>query len=369
MTGSCFLVINTLLYFDSSMANINIEVERLNRFLKGNFSEDDRAYLINIFCDKNKEEELEHIVKNQWYELLEDDQVENRNLDHILYRIHYELNTKGNRLKSKGILKSIIIWSSRIAAILILPLIIYTGILFCWKKNKSNLTWIELNAPAWTRVQFSLPDGSTGWLNSSSSLRYNSDFKTDRKVILDGEAFFNVKTNPARPFEVSTDEIIVTATGTKFNIASYKNENDVEVVLEEGSIQFKNMEMSCPLNINPKDLLVYNKSTNLYRTEKVKPEKYIAWTEGKLIFRNDPIDVIAQRLGRWYNVDVEVIGNNYSDVRLRATFVDENLEEVLYFLKRTLPIDYKILSGNLRNEDEIYAKKRIIITTKKKSKQ
>jgi ferric-dicitrate binding protein FerR (iron transport regulator) len=101
-------------------------------------------------------------------------------------------------------------------------------------------------------------------------------------------------------------------------------------------------------------------------TEKVQSEKYLVWTEGKLVFRNDPIDVIARRIGRWYNVDVEIQGNNYTDIRLRATFVDENLEEVLYFIKRALPIDYKILTGGLLNDDDTYAKKKITFTTKNK---
>ena len=351
------------------MTNGSLDFERLNRFFKGNFSEGDREYLRKVFCDKTKEEELERIVKKQWYELLKEDLPEDKNLDHILYKIHYELNTKEPEPKSKVIFRNIVIWSSRIAAILILPVMIFTGILFSRQKDQSNLTWIKINAPAWSRVQFSLPDGSVGWLNSSSSLRYQSDFNKDRKVLLDGEAFFNVQTDPARPFEVSTEEIIVTATGTRFNISSYENEKDIEVVLDEGRIVFNNREMTRPINMNPNDLLIYDKTTGQFSTEKIQSEKYLAWTEGKLVFRNDPIDVIARRLGRWYNADVEVAGDNFKDIRLRATFADENLEEVLYFLKRALPIDYKIISGNLGNEDGIYAKKKIVFFTKEREKE
>jgi len=202
-------------------------------------------------------------------------------------------------------------------------------------------------------------------LNSSSSVKYRGDFNKDRKVTLDGEAFFDVKTNPAKPFEVSTDEIIVTAAGTKFNIASYKNEKDVEVVLEEGSIVFNNLAMTSPVTMNPNELLVYSKSSYKFNTEKVQAEKYLAWTEGKLVFRNDPIDVVARRLGRWYNVDVEVSGNNYEEVRLRATFIDENLEEVLYFLRQALPVDYIMITGEMDTDNETFIKKKIIFTMRK----
>ncbi|HOB85278.1 MAG TPA: DUF4974 domain-containing protein [Bacteroidales bacterium] len=348
------------------MAKDSLDIERLNRFFKGDFSEGDREYLRKIFCDESNEEELEHLVKKQWYELLKENSSEQKNLDHVLYKIHYELNTKQLKQENKITLRSIIKWSVRIAAILFLPLVIYSGIQFFSPEGKGNHTWVEIKAPAWTRVQFSLPDRSTGWLNSSSSIKYRDDFNKDRKVALDGEAFFDVQADPDKPFEVSTDEIIVTATGTKFNVASYKNEKDVEVVLEEGTVVLGNREGTQSVIMKPDDLVVFDKTTRQLSTEKVQSEKYLVWTEGKLVFRNDPIDVIARRIGRWYNVDVEIQGNNYTDIRLRATFVDENLEEVLYFIKRALPIDYKILTGGLLNDDDTYAKKKITFTTKNK---
>jgi len=69
------------------------------------------------------------------------------------------------------------------------------------------------------------------------------------------------------------------------------------------------------------------------------------------------------RLGRWYNVDVEVKGDGSltKDLRLRATFIDEGLEEVLALLKRSLAVGYKIENGNI-NPDETFARKKVIIT-------
>ena len=117
--------------------------------------------------------------------------------------------------------------------------------------------------------------------------------------------------------------------------------------------------------MKPNDLIVYDKTLKDFSTEEVEPQKYLSWTEGKLVFRNDPLDVIARRLGRWYNIDVEVNGCLAEDIRLRATFVDESLEQVLYFLKRSLPITYRIENRNLK-PDETYAKKKVIITLRTK---
>jgi ferric-dicitrate binding protein FerR (iron transport regulator) len=160
---------------------------------------------------------------------------------------------------------------------------------------------------------------------------------------------------------VNTNEITVKVAGTRFNIASYENEKNVEVVLEEGKLIFSDKEMTKSFTMDPNDLVTYDKTQKDFTNEIVQPQKYLSWTEGKLVFRNDPLDVIARRLERWYNIDIEINGNLTEDLRLRATFIGEGLEEVLGLLKRSLPIDYKIQNGDLR-PDETYSKKKVIIT-------
>jgi ferric-dicitrate binding protein FerR (iron transport regulator) len=116
--------------------------------------------------------------------------------------------------------------------------------------------------------------------------------------------------------------------------------------------------------MKPHDLVIYDKTLKVFSTEVVQPNKYLSWTEGKLVFRNDPLDVITRRMERWYNIDIEVNVRLEEDLRLRATFIDDNLEEVLDLLKRSLPIDYKILNGNLK-PDETHARKKVILFSRK----
>jgi ferric-dicitrate binding protein FerR (iron transport regulator) len=246
-----------------------------------------------------------------------------------------------------------------------LPFVILIGIHMFTETNLKKETWIEIKAPTWTRVQFSLPDGTTGWLNSNSSVKYYGNFNADRQVSLIGEAYFNVFKDKKRPFVVNTPEINVKALGTRFNIASYKNENNVEVVLEEGKLIFNNKETSKSYTMKPNDLVVYDKTQKDFSTEVVYPQKYFSWIDGKLEFRNDALDAIVRKLERWYDIDVEINGNFSQDQRLRATFVDESLEEVLYLIRRTLPINYRIENGNLK-PDETYTKKKVIITLRTK---
>jgi ferric-dicitrate binding protein FerR (iron transport regulator) len=307
------------------MSENDIDGEKMFRYFRGEHTKENENYVNQVFNSTDEEQELEHLLRRQWYELLCEDDLKDKDLNHVLCKIHYDINTNSNKFESKWSFKNFIKWSSRIAALLFLPLAIHYCIQTFVPENETKLAWVEITAPAWTRAQFFLPDGTTGWLNSNSRIRYNENYIDNREVQLTGEAYFDVNTNPGNPFEVFTDEISVTVLGTRFNIASYENEKDVEVVLERGELIFNNINKNESYTMKPNDLVLYDKNTDGFSTEIVEPQKYMAWTEGKLVFRNDPLDVIARRLERWYNVDVELNGFMAEDLRLRATFVDENL--------------------------------------------
>lgn len=338
--------------------DINIEV--INRYFKGNYSENDEKYIEEIFRDKTIEDKLSCHLSQQFNEICKEEVADDKNLDHILYRIHYNINTRMAQ-KGRWSVENMIKWTLRIAGLIILPFLFYTLIQTNRDLRFRKEGWVEIKAPAWTRIQFNLPDGTTGWLNSNSSLRYSGNYYTRRQVDLTGEAFFDVLNNRRKPFIVNTPDITVTATGTKFNVASYENEKTVEVVLVEGKVLFEGKGSDKAYALTTNDLVTYDKTVQDFSVEVVQPQKYVSWTEGKLVFRNDPLDVIARRLERWYNVVVEVNVNMAEEYRWRATFDDESLEVVLHLLKRSMDLNYRIEQGGLQ-QDTTYKKKKIIIT-------
>jgi len=344
------------------MGEIRIDREKIERYFKGEFSEEDKSYVEEVFSDDHSEDELNTLLRRQFYELKSEDDQERKNLDHLLYRIHYDINTRSAEIGSLFSTR-VMRWGLRIAGMILLPLLVFVGINNYTKNVQTRDSWVEIKAPAWTRAEFSLPDGTTGWLNSNSSVRYEGNFQADRTITLKGEAYFDVYRDPERPFVVTTKEVDVKVLGTRFSIASYDNESNVEVVLEEGKLEFSDKDKTKTFIMKPNDLLVYDKMRKDLSTEEVQPQKYLSWKEGKLVFRNDPLDVIARRLERWYNIDVEINGSLTADLRLRATFIDEDLEEVLGLLKRSLPIEYRIENRALK-PDETYTKKRVILTLK-----
>jgi transmembrane sensor len=342
----------------------SLDREAIYRYFKGEYSASDASYVQDIFSDETRQQELKQVIAEQFEELVREKEADLKNLDHILYRIHYDINMKKQAQRTLSF-DSIMKWTFRVAGMIILPIALYTGFHVFKDTRQKKETWIEIKAPAWTRAHFNLPDGTFVWLNSNSSIKYNGNFIADRRVTLSGEAFFDVYKDKRRPFTVNTNDVTLKVLGTRFNIASYENETKTEVVLEEGKLVFSDREKRMTYTMKPNDLLAYDKTLQAYKTEVVLPQKYTAWTQGKLVFRNDPLDVIARRLERWYNIDVEIDVDFAEDIRWRATFMDENLDEVLSLLKRSLPVDYRIVIPDL-SPDDTYVKKKVIITQRHK---
>ena len=346
------------------MTKIGFDKEKIIRYFSSKNSEKDESYINNVFCDDEKEQDLKSLLSGQFDEILTEEVSEKKNLDHILYKIHYEINSKLSTQKNRKF-DAILKWTQRLASIIVLPIVVFIGIHMYNESNLKNEAWVEIKSPAWSKVQFCLPDGTKGWLNSNSSIKYNGDFKTNRQLSLNGEAFFDVFKDKNSPFIVTADEISVKVLGTRFNITSYENEKNIEVVLEEGKLVFLNEAKNKSYTMKPNDLVMYDKSHKNFTTEVVQSNKYVSWIEGKLIFRNDPLDVVAKKLERWYNIDVDVNVSLAENLRLRATFVNEGLEEVLELMKRTMPIDCRIENGSLKT-DGTFSKKKVIITPSKK---
>ena len=346
------------------MAEIKLDSEKFNTYFNGKYSDEDASYINKTFCDASTEDELKHFLLRQFYELSYEAGNENENLDHILYKIHYNINMRSTG-REASLSANILKWTMRIAGLIILPLAIFFAVQIYKNAPAAKEAWVEIKAPAWTRAQFSLPDGTTGWLNSNSSLKYNGNFNYNRMITLKGEAFFDVFKDEKRPFVVSTPDLDIKVLGTRFNIASYENEKNVEVVLAEGKVILDDKKINKSYSLKPGELFTFNKSYHNSLTSIVDTQKYTSWTNGKLVFRNDPLDVIAKRLERWYNIDVELDVSSSEEIRWRATFVNEGLEQVLNMLNRSLPLNYKIENQYLK-PDETYTKRKVIITLKPK---
>jgi ferric-dicitrate binding protein FerR (iron transport regulator) len=207
-----------------------------------------------------------------------------------------------------------------------------------------------------------LPDSSQIMINSGSEIEYSANYNiTERTIRLSGEAFFDVHTDPDKPFIVQAGkEMKVCATGTKFNIYSYPSEDRIETTLVDGTITIKFRDKD-PVDVSPGQQIVYFSKKNEAIIKSVVPETYTSWKENKLRFIDTPFEEVLRKLGRRYNVVFEVRNTDLLDLRYTATFIDESIEEVMQMLKTISPISYRIYNRTTVN-DSRYLKPKIIVS-------
>ncbi len=209
-----------------------------------------------------------------------------------------------------------------------------------------------------------LPDSTLIYLNALSKLEYPGDFnRKDRRVSLTGEAYFDVHTDPGKPLTVCVDDMSIEATGTKFNVLSYKDEKRVEATLEEGTIVIT-MAGREPVHLQAGEQLVYYRNSKEVRVRKVAPDTYTSWKENRIRFYDTPMDEVLLRLAKAYNIDFRVVGSNILGYLYTGTFIDESIEEIMDMLSKVSPITYQI---NYRNNliTQTYQKPQIIIRSRK----
>jgi ferric-dicitrate binding protein FerR (iron transport regulator) len=262
----------------------------------------------------------------------------------------------------------------RVAAILLLPVLIYTGYqttqnLSLKKEQKENVVMQTISSRQGMVSEFSLPDGTEVWLNSGSELQFPTYFPANlREVKLKGEAFFEVAKNKEQPFRVNAKKLNIDVLGTSFNVISYSDETQSEVILIEGKVKLSAEEGQVTKEygtMHPGQRAVYKEEFQKVCTEEVNPKKYIAWRDGNLIFQDDSMEDVVKRLSRWFNVEIIIEDPEISKYIYKATFRNENLRQVLDLLKISAPIDYRIMESKVLPDGE-FTKQKIYLMKKNK---
>ncbi len=368
---------------DTGSENLRISF-LFKKYLNGTCSQKEADEIVSILEDSENDISILDEVSNQWdglnstqkdeSNLIENELIMSRILDKLHHRIRLEeeRNAK-NGAGSRISLSKVFTLFSRVAAVFILPLLIYSLYLSFDKfKIKSSdaghLVWQTVKTPAGMQTDFILPDGTHIWLNSGSVLKYPVPFAEEkREVSLSGEAFFDVFKDVRHPFLVNAGKMNFEVKGTRFNVINYCDEDITELILESGSVQltyvdYKGDKLTTPIKSG--ELALLDNTRNLLSVSKVDVSKYTAWKEGMLIFRDDQMDEVVRKLNRWFNVEITLQSPELKDYVYTATYRDETLPQILELLKISAPVKYNI-TDRKRLPDNSYTKRKIVITRKK----
>jgi ferric-dicitrate binding protein FerR (iron transport regulator) len=162
-----------------------------------------------------------------------------------------------------------------------------------------EMSYNTLTTPRGGQYQLLLPDGTGVWLNAGSSLRYPVAFKgNERKVILTGEAYFEVTHNEKQPFRIQVGDQLVEDLGTHFNINAYADEPEMKTTLLEGSVKVGNVVLK------PGEQALVNKQGDISVKKAINTADAIAWKSGFFVFKDANLKTVMREIARWYDVTV-----------------------------------------------------------------
>ncbi len=315
---------------------------RLAAYFQSNYSNDEWAE--NLFRDAKNEPDLKFNLDKKWGEII-DSPTPKIDLKHILYKIHFNINSKE---KEQQISKTRKLYNrfSRVAVVLVLPLLALSIFLMI-NKSYEPLQFAEIVAPKGEKAQFVLPDGSSGYLNSGSKLKYAYPFRKNRLIELSGEGFFNVV--PGKNiFTVKVHNMKVEVHGTRFNICAYDDDPNTVTTLEKGSVSVIANDGGKIVEIKPGQQAVFNKSNNQIINRKVDVDLYVSWKDNMLRFQNASFADVVKKMERWYDVKIILDEKLKYTQHYTMTIKTESIREMLDLMVVTTPMEYEI------KEDVVY---------------
>lgn len=311
--------------------NFNSMKSLYQKYFEGRASVKEKKEI--LYCIKSSKEGLEDFQrqKEQWKK--GDDKLISLATWKAWKRIEKEINS-GHKQHNK--------WMFVAAASILLFIFASTGLYFS-SHSQQNFFAIQTKAGQLTTVV--LPDSTEVDINSSSKITYRSRcFGLKRQVVLNGEAYFHVNSKPFSDFDVLCNDIRVNVTGTRFNVNGYENE-DVKVVLEEGSVDFTIINENIKKSMLPGDMIIYSSANNKIIRKKVETENYTSWKDGVLYFKNNKLPNLLKSIERRYDVKFgEITDPVLKDITMTFTLRNESIESVMSLISTALPV--KITTNN-----------------------
>lgn len=229
------------------------------------------------------------------------------------------------------------------AAILLVAFLsgVYVHSLFSPKDN--GVQYAEMEVMYGQTGHLFLFDGTEVWLNSGTKLKYPNKFnQNERDVFIEGEAFFKVKPNKKLPFKVKTGKLEVQVLGTSFNVTAYPTEDKQSVFLVEGSVQINNTQ-GCKIGeITPGQMAVKANDSPDIQVQNADPYFYTSWKNGKIIFNAEKLSDIAQKMERWFNVEIRFDQESLKDYNFSGTILrNKPIDQTIMAMEQLAPIRFQ----------------------------
>lgn len=239
-------------------------------------------------------------------------------------------------------LKKLYVWSAIAASLIIFALAVpVVKSNFFGKNRKTDIQFAQTITSDGETRSFRLPDGSLVKLQKNSKLSYEWGEK-ERRMQLEGSAFFDVAHNPERPFVVHTHEVDVKVLGTSFVVDTRFQDKSTLVVVKSGLVNVAD-------RISHREMNLQKGQSALATGGALSPDpgyevNAYAWATNELAFDNEPLDKVAAALQAHFKKSVRIEGHA-DKCRVTAVFKEEALENIMTELQAILNFKYKKSDG------------------------
>ena len=204
----------------------------------------------------------------------------------------------------------------------------------------SILQYNTLEVPVATDFQIELSDGTIVFLNADSRLKYPTSFgSTERKVYLEGEAYFEVSKDAVRPFRLETKDVVIEVLGTSFNVNAYPEQSSTSTTLATGKVQINKGEQQVLLQ--PGEQACSTDTGFIVHTVDVR--EFISWKDGLFIFNNMSLEQIMRQMERWYGLSVTFLNPEVKKYTFTG-MINKHLvpEETFSVIQKTVNVQFTI---------------------------
>ncbi len=239
---------------------------------------------------------------------------------------------------------------TRIAAILVISLSFGFLLAQLLKEEmpQPEITWMEKTSQPGQKITTILPDGTRVKLNSNSKLFFPDQFSQDlRKVILEGEAFFDVTRDETRPFVIETGNMQIRVLGTSFLVSAYEDGETESVAVKSGKVEVKGANAEEAIQLSRFEITQYLGGNKMEKSTIQKPEAVFAWVDQRLLFDNHSIEEVLERISRWYGVEIRLEKKLKQQKKYTASFENPTLKQVMDILAFVYDFDYELKGNDL----------------------
>lgn len=222
----------------------------------------------------------------------------------------------------------------RVAAILVIGITL--GVVIMYSLFNEHEKFVRVETKKGDKIHITMPGNNEAWLNSRSSIEYAESFTGSNRVVnLDGEAYFRFSDNDNSPVLVKCSQTLIICSQASLNIENDTLMNKVEIEVEDGWVAVSHPRLGDRQYIVESGFKGVIDDLIPMWIEQNKDPNYLAWHTGKMIFKNTPLNEVAQTLSEVYDIDIDVRGD-LKYCFFTSKFTNEDLNGILKTIENAL---------------------------------